>query len=120
MFNDSNVSCTDGEVVYIGSDVHEKDNFDVAVGLALHEASHIVYSDMELYKNINVNVPRSIYNLTEPLNISKQEVAEFCKMIFNYIEDRYIIVFTSLLLVIVDIMNLYTISTSIVKLLMMD
>ena len=90
MFNDSNVSCTDGEVVYIGSDVHEKDNFDVAVGLALHEASHIVYSDMELYKNINVNVPRSIYNLTEPLNISKQEVAEFCKMIFNYIEDRYI------------------------------
>lgn len=90
MFNDNNVSCTDGEVVYIGSDVHEKKNFDVAVGLALHEASHIVYSDMELYKNLNVNVPRSIYNLTEPLNISKQEVAEFCKMIFNYVEDRYI------------------------------
>lgn len=90
MFNDNNVSCTDGEVVYIGSDVHEKKNFDVAVGLALHEASHIVYSDMELYKNLSINVPRSIYNLTEPLNISKQEVAEFCKMVFNYIEDRFI------------------------------
>ena len=90
MFNDRNVSCTDGEVVYIGSDVNSKNNFDVAVGLALHEASHIVYSDMQLYKDLYSNVPRSIYNLTEPLNISKEEVAEFCKMTFNYIEDRFI------------------------------
>jgi len=90
MFNDRNVSCTDGEVVYIGSDVNKKNNFDVAVGLALHEASHIVYSDMQLYKDLYSNVPRSIYNLTEPLNISKEEVAEFCKMTFNYIEDRFI------------------------------
>ena len=90
MFNDRNVSCTDGEVVYIGSDVNEKNNFDVAVGLALHEASHIVYSNMELYKELYSNVPRSIYNITEPLNISKEEVADFCKMAFNYIEDRFI------------------------------
>ncbi len=61
MFNDKNMSCTDGEVVYIGSDVNEKDKFDVAVGLALHEASHIVYSNMDLYKNLWQNVPRSIY-----------------------------------------------------------
>ena len=90
MFNDKNMSCTDGEVVYIGSDVNEKDKFDVAVGLALHEASHIVYSNMDLYKNLWQNVPRSIYDLTEPLNIDKTQVAEFCKMLFNYIEDRYI------------------------------
>ena len=90
MFNDKNVSCTDGSVVYIGSDVNEKNKFDVAVGLALHEASHIIYSDMNLYKNLWQNVPREIYDLTEPLNIAKNDVAEFCKMIFNYIEDRYI------------------------------
>ena len=90
MFNDKNMSCTDGEVVYIGSDVNEKDKFDVAVGLALHEASHIVYSNMDLYKNLWQNVPRSIYDLTEPLSIDKTQVAEFCKMLFNYIEDRYI------------------------------
>lgn len=90
MFNDKNISCTDGEVVYIGNDVNEKGKFDVAVGLALHEASHIVYSNMDLYKNLWQNVPRSIYDLTEPLSIDKTQVAEFCKMLFNYIEDRYI------------------------------
>jgi len=60
LFNDNSVNCTDGKVVYISSDITKKDNFDVAVGLALHEGSHIKYSDFELFKTVWMNVPREI------------------------------------------------------------
>tara|TARA_R110000868_G_scaffold251412_7_gene508196 strand:- start:1309 stop:3435 length:2127 start_codon:yes stop_codon:yes gene_type:complete len=90
MFNDQNVSMTDGKTVYIGADVNEKNNFDVAVGLALHEGSHICYSDFDLYKTLWQKVPREIYDYASKLNISKEEVANVCKTLFNIIEDRYI------------------------------
>ena len=41
-------SKTDGEKVILSADVD--DNFDVSVGLALHEGSHIVLSDFKLLK----------------------------------------------------------------------
>ena len=90
VFNDSAVNCTDGKVVYISSDITKKDNFDVAVGLALHEGSHIKYSDFELFKTVWMNVPRDIYSYSEKLNISKDEVGKICQQILNYVEDRYI------------------------------
>lgn len=90
VFNDSAVNCTDGKVVYISSDITKKDNFDVAVGLALHEGSHIKYSDFEMFKTVWMNVPRDIYNYTEKLNISKDEVGKTCQTILNYVEDRFI------------------------------
>jgi len=90
VFNDSAVNCTDGKVVYISSDITKKDNFDVAVGLALHEGSHIKYSDFEMFKTVWMNVPRDIYNYTEKLNISKDEVGKTCQQILNYVEDRFI------------------------------
>jgi len=89
-FNDNNINCTDGTHVYLSSDITKKDNFDVAVGLSLHEASHIKYSDFELFKSIWMKVPRSIYDITEPLNISKDVVSKICKDLLNYVEDRYI------------------------------
>lgn len=90
LFNDNSVNCTDGKVVYISSDITKKDNFDVAVGLALHEGSHIKYSDFELFKTVWMNVPREIYGYSEKLNISKDEVGKICQTILNYVEDRYI------------------------------
>lgn len=90
VFNDSAVNCTDGKLVYISSDITKKDNFDVAVGLALHEGSHIKYSDFELFKTVWMNVPRNIYNYTEKLSISKDEVGKTCQTILNYVEDRFI------------------------------
>jgi len=90
MFNDQNVNMTDGKTVYIGADVNEKSNFDVAVGLALHEGSHICYSDFDLYKTLWQKIPREIYEYAAKLNISKEEVSNVCKTIFNIIEDRYI------------------------------
>lgn len=44
-------SKTDGEKVILSADVD--DNFDVSVGLALHEGSHIVLSDFKLLKQLN-------------------------------------------------------------------
>ena len=90
VFNDSAVNCTDGKLVYISSDITKNDNFDVAVGLALHEGSHIKYSDFELFKTVWMNVPRDIYNYTEKLSISKDEVGKTCQTILNYVEDRFI------------------------------
>ena len=44
-------SCTDGERVILSADVDN--NFDVSVGLALHEGSHIVLSDFKLLDEMN-------------------------------------------------------------------
>ena len=44
-------SKTDGEKVILSADVD--DNFDVSVGLALHEGSHIILSDFKLLKQLN-------------------------------------------------------------------
>ena len=90
LFNDQNMSMTDGKIVYIGSDINEKGNFDVSVGLALHEGSHSCYSDFDLFKTIWQNIPRAIYNYTEKLQIAKEKVAEVVHTLFNIVEDRYI------------------------------
>jgi hypothetical protein len=90
LFNDQNMSMTDGKIVYIGSDINEKGNFDVSVGLALHEGSHICYSDFDLFKTIWQNIPRAIYNYTEKLQIAKEKVAEVVHTLLNIVEDRYI------------------------------
>lgn len=86
----SDTNCTDGKSIYLSTNITEKEQFDVAVGLALHEGSHIVYTDMKVFMNVWMEVPRSIYNYTEHLNIDKKSVGETCKTILNYIEDRYI------------------------------
>lgn len=44
-------SKTDGKKVILSADVDDK--FDVSVGLALHEGSHIVLSDFDLLSNMN-------------------------------------------------------------------
>ena len=44
-------SFTDGKSVTISGTINEK-NFDHVVGLALHEGSHIVYSDFDLFASV--------------------------------------------------------------------
>jgi hypothetical protein len=84
-------SFTDGKTVTISSRITEK-NFDETVGLALHEGSHIAYSDFEVFKEVR--------NLTKIRNwdlTSHPERMEFLRGMINYIEDRRIdnIVFKS-------------------------
>ena len=51
-FNQRGDSYTDGKSVVIGSNIIEPKDFDVAVGLALHEGSHIKLSDFQLLSDI--------------------------------------------------------------------
>lgn len=90
MFNDQNANMTDGKTVYIGADINEKSNFDVAVGLALHEGSHIHYSNFDLFKTVWQNIPREIYDYSEKLGINKEKVADICRTTLNIVEDRYV------------------------------
>jgi hypothetical protein len=50
-FAQKSESCTDGKKVILSADV--EDNFDVSVGLALHEGSHIVLSDFSMLETLS-------------------------------------------------------------------
>lgn len=90
LFNDSGHNMTDGNVVYISSDIDETGDFDSSVGLALHEGSHVAFTDFRVVVDLWQNIPRELYNIAEPKGFTKQEVAEFVKIVLNIIEDRYI------------------------------
>ena len=57
IFNTRGNSYTDGKTVVIGANVVEPKDFDIAVGLALHEGSHIKLSDFNLLSDIYNLVP---------------------------------------------------------------
>ena len=88
-FNNNEESFTDGKRVVIGSNLNEK-NFDVAVGLALHEASHIKLSDFNLLKQLEMEIPAELYVMGENKNVSKSNVIDMVKSVLNYVEDRRI------------------------------
>jgi len=89
VFNSKNESYTDGKKVVIGSNLDDK-NFDVAVGLALHEGSHIKLSDFSLLKNLEMNIPAELFVLGDSVGITKYEVISTIKNLLNYVEDRRI------------------------------
>ena len=80
-------SFTDGKSVTISANVNEK-NFDQSVGLALHEGSHIAFSDFEVLRD----AIHADWIMHEPASYK-----EFFKNMINYVEDRRIdsIVFKS-------------------------
>jgi len=53
-FNNSGNSYTDGKTVTISANLKDKD-FDPAVGLALHEGSHILLTDFDTLRELNSN-----------------------------------------------------------------
>ena len=88
-FNSRDESYTDGKKVVIGSNLNDK-NFDVAVGLALHEGSHIKLSDFNLLANLEMNIPAEIYVLAEKVGVDRMTTVSTVKSILNYVEDRRI------------------------------
>ena len=88
-FNNKDESFTDGKKVVIGANLTEK-NFDIAVGLALHEGSHIKLSDFNFLKNLEVNIPAEVFVLAEKKGFSKYNVIGHLKNLLNYVEDRRI------------------------------
>lgn len=87
-FAEKSTSMTDGKVVYIGGEL-AKGEFDPTVGLALHEASHIVKSDFTLIKTLWGKLPRPILDAGKG-KFNQNELSELCKYILNVVEDRYI------------------------------
>ena len=87
-FNTRGNSYTDGKTVVIGANVIEPSDFDVAVGLALHEGSHIKLSDFNLLRNIYSLVPKHIVESSIKKGINNP--IEIIKDIWNYVEDRRI------------------------------
>lgn len=80
-------SFTDGKAINLTTDIKEA-NFDVVVGLALHEASHIVLSDFDLLRKLmNGDIP-AVANLAGPATSCEKQ--SLVKSILNWIEDRRI------------------------------
>ena len=79
-----NDSFTDGKTISLSANVGEK-NFDVHVGLALHEASHCILTDFKVMPELT--------NVNRPAGISWNTL----RSLLNWIEDRRIdnYVFTS-------------------------
>ena len=89
VFNSNDSSYTDGNKVVIGANLDDK-KFDVAVGLALHEGSHIKLSDFTLLRNLENSIPQEIYVLGEKMGVDRYTVLSTVKSILNYVEDRRI------------------------------
>lgn len=97
-FHKQDASYTDGEQVYISGELN-KDTFDSVVGLALHEASHIVLTDFNILKSLEDALDTTMINKSD-ISVSKRNKIikkirlnfdkSFIKKLFNYVEDRRI------------------------------
>ena len=87
-FKERGDSYTDGKSVVIGSRITEPKDFDVAVGLALHEGSHIKLSDFKLLNDIYNLVPQHIKD--GAIKKGVYNTIEIVKNLWNYVEDRRI------------------------------
>lgn len=101
-------SFTNGKSICLTTDIKET-NFDVTVGLALHEASHIILTDFEFWKLLD---PKSTHRLAghpdsrileayrdfndlasgmlKTHGISHSELIDIVRNLLNWIEDRRI------------------------------
>ena len=87
-FNTRGNSYTDGKTVVIGANIVEPKDFDVAVGLALHEGSHIKLSDFQLLSDLYDLIPTHITEGAIKKGITNSQ--SIIKDLWNYVEDRRI------------------------------
>jgi len=88
IYNTRGDSYTDGKTVVIGAKVVEPKDFDVAVGLALHEGSHIKLSDFNLLRDLSTLIPN--YLIEGAIKKGVYNTLEIIKNLWNYVEDRRI------------------------------
>jgi hypothetical protein len=94
VFQSNDSSFTDGQSVTIGTNLEDA-NFDPAVGLALHEGSHIAYTDFSLFKGAR-SLSESEFarvvryrGLDPELSMTENQFG-IIKDLLNWIEDRRI------------------------------
>jgi hypothetical protein len=87
-------SATDGKSVVISANIDKPEDFDIAVGLALHEGSHIRLSSYDILKNLSSYISRGFgrelmdyQNKASNLGI---DLAGLVKNMLNWVEDRRI------------------------------
>lgn len=88
-FQTDDRSFTDGECVYISAIIHEG-NFDSTVGIALHEASHILLSDFRLFKSLEYSISNDMLKKAATKNFDKPNVVSTLQQLLNWVEDRRI------------------------------
>jgi len=93
-YTETGDSYTDGQTVTLSATLKEKD-WDSNVGLALHEASHILYSDFNLLKSeINAiqwdNLSGNKKVIMDRLNRHDHPTQSTYKTLLNIVEDLYI------------------------------
>jgi hypothetical protein len=93
VFQSTDASYTDGQSVVIGTKLDDK-NFDPAVGLALHEGSHIALTDFNMFKGgMLSNTPMAqivrMNGLDPDMSMSHRDFS-IIKDLLNWIEDRRI------------------------------
>ena len=88
-FNSHGDSYTDGKKVVVSAKLDDKE-FDSAVGLALHEGSHIKLSDFDFLKDLENNIPTEYFHRGEKKGYSKTDIKVHIKNLLNYVEDRRI------------------------------
>ena len=72
----TNNSYTDGKSVVISGDIDKPEKFDIGVGLALHEGSHILLSDFEILRNLETKIPNQLFELAATKNLGKWQVTD--------------------------------------------
>jgi hypothetical protein len=91
-FQNNEESWTDGKSVTIGSRIEDK-NFDPAVGLALHEGSHIAFTNFKLldgcYIGSSFHSHIAMRGGDPDMNMVESDIMKV-KDLFNWIEDRRI------------------------------
>jgi hypothetical protein len=95
-FSSGQQSYTEGKTVTISASTKQK-SFDAVVGLALHEASHILLTDFDFIKAFKMYsaymVPQSLFDAAEAkfgYTGSNIQVVEWLDLIMNIIDDRRI------------------------------
>ena len=90
----STLNFTDGRIIHLSASIRKKSDFDWSVGIALHEASHIMLTDFNLVERtfsvIPIPIPAPLKKQAKEKNLSEKNIARVCKWVWNYIEDRYI------------------------------
>ena len=87
-FNTRGDSYTNGKAVVIGAGITEPKDFDVAVGLALHEGSHIKLSNFNLLNDIYNLIPQHLKDGAVKKGINNPITT--VKNLWNVVEDRRI------------------------------